>query len=87
MSTLTKPEMMNSTALDGTSKNSVPTTEEARSSFRLERLRREDEPLEEAFEDCEPPDSGSRFHQEAPDAGSGHFYHDDRELKHGRSRG
>jgi hypothetical protein len=87
MSTMTKPEMMNSTALDGTRPSNVPTTEKPQSSFRSERWRREDEPLEEAFEDCEPPDSGSRFHREAPDAGSGHLYHNDRELKHGRSRG
>jgi hypothetical protein len=87
MSTLTKPEMMNSSALDGNSKNSVPTTEEPRSSYRWERFRREDEPLEEALEDSEPPEGGARFHPEAPDAGSGHLYPDDRELKHGRSRG
>jgi hypothetical protein len=53
----------------------------------MNRTRREDEPLEEAFEDSEPPESGARPHLEAPDAGEGHFYHDDREFKHGRSRG
>ena len=65
----------------------VSTIKHPPSSYRTKSVRREDEPLEEAFEDSEPPESGAGPHLEAPDAGDGHLYHDDREFKHGRSRG
>jgi len=85
MSVLTKTELKNSVEL--APNGGVSTTEKPRSTYRMKPVRREDEPLEEAFEDSEPPESGSRTHLEAPDAGDGHLYHDDREFKHGRSRG
>ena len=87
MSILTKPETMNSSAVERSSQSGVSTIEQPRSSYRMKPVRREDEPLEEAFEDSEAPESGARLDLEAPDAGEGHFYHDDREFKHGRSRG
>jgi hypothetical protein len=82
MSVLTKTDLKNSTAIDDLS-----TTGQPRSSFRMKPIRREDEPLEEAFEDSEPPESGARPYPEAPDAGDGQLYHSDREFRHGRSRG
>jgi hypothetical protein len=85
MSILTKIELKNS--VERSTQGSVSTIEQPRPSYRTKPVRPEDEPLEEAFEDCETPESGGRPHLEAPDAGEGHFYHDDREFKHGRSRG
>ena len=85
MSVLTKTELKNS--VERSSQSGVSTIEQPRSSYRTKPVRREDEPLEEALEDSEPPESGARPYLEAPDAGEGHFYHDDREFKHGRSRG
>jgi len=85
MSVLTKTELKNS--VERSPKSGVSTIEQPRTSYRTKPVRREDEPLEEAFEDSEPPESGARPHLEAPDAGDGHLYHDDREFKHGRSRG
>ncbi len=87
MSILTNPETIHSSALDGSSRSGLATTERERSTYRMQPVRREDEPLEEAFEDSEPPESGVREDLEAPDAGQGYVYHDDREFKHGRSRG
>jgi hypothetical protein len=85
MSVLTKTELKNS--VDRAPQSGVSTIEQSRPAYRMKPVRREDEPLEEAFEDSEPPESGARSHLEAPDAGDGHLYHDDREFKHGRSRG
>jgi hypothetical protein len=87
MSVLTKTELTNSPAVEPAPEGRVSIAETPRSTFRVKPVRRDDEPLEEAFEDSEPPEIGARLHLEAPDAGEGHFYHDDRELKHGRSRG
>jgi hypothetical protein len=85
MSILTKTELKNS--VERSPHGGVSTIEQPRSSYNTKPVRREDEPLEEAFEDSETPESGGRPHLEAPDAGDGHLYHDDREFKHGRSRG
>jgi hypothetical protein len=87
MSILIKTGTMNSSDIDLSSQGRVSTSEAPRSSYRNKPVRREDEPLEEACEVCEAPENDQRFHTEAPDAGAGHFYHDDRELRHGRSRG
>jgi hypothetical protein len=87
MSILTKTDLKNASAIDCAPQGGLATTEQARSSYRMKSIRRDDEPLEEAFEDSEPPESRARPHGEAPDAGAGHFYHDDREFRHGRSRG
>ncbi len=87
MSILIKTGTMESSNIDLSSQNSVSTAEHPRSSYRNTPVRREDEPLEEAYEVCEAPENDQRFHTEAPDAGERHFYHDDRELRHGRSRG
>ena len=73
MSILTKTETMNSADLTRSSQSGVSTTEQPRSSYRMKPVRREDEPLEEAFEDCEAPESGARLHLEAPDAGERAF--------------
>jgi hypothetical protein len=85
MSVMIKTEVENS--VERTLQSGVSTIEQPRPSYRLKQSRREDEPLEEAFEDSEPPESGAGPRREAPDAGDGHLYHDDREFKHGRSRG
>jgi hypothetical protein len=45
------------------------------------------EPPEEAFQLCEAPEQRQPFQAEAPDAGDGRNYYEDREFKHGRSRG
>ena len=87
MSILTKTGTMNSCDNGLSSQNCASTTEQPRSSHRMKPVRREDEPLEEAFEDCEAPEKDQGFHLEAPDSGEGHFYHDDREFRHGRSKG
>ncbi len=87
MSVLIKPEKMNSSVLDGVSPNRVAGAEEARLSHSMRPLRREYEPLEEAFEDSEAPERGILVRVEAPDAGEPQFPHDDREFRHGRSRG
>jgi hypothetical protein len=87
MSILTKTGTMNSSDIDLSSQGCVSTAQQPRSSYRMKPVRREDEPLEEACEVCEAPEKDQRFQTEAPDAGAGHFYHDDREFKHGRSRG
>jgi len=87
MSVLTNTGTMNSSDIGVSSQNSVSTAEPPRSSDRVNPVRREDEPLEEACEAGEAPENDQRFHTEAPDAGEGHFYHDDREFRHGRSRG
>jgi len=62
------------TVLTGHSRQGIPRSGEA-------------EPPEEALEFCEAPERGQAIQEEAPDAGDGRNYHDDRELKHGRSRG
>jgi hypothetical protein len=85
MSILTNSGTLNSSELDRSSPGGYATSPQ--SSYRLPPVRREDEPLEEAFEDTEAPESGARIDLEAPDAGEGSLYHDDREFKHGRSRG
>jgi hypothetical protein len=59
----------------------------AGNSYQVRPLRREYEPPEEAIEDSEAPERGTRLRVEAPDAGEPQFSHDDRELRHGRSRG
>ncbi len=87
MSILIKTGTINSSDIDLSSQRSVSTAEVPRSSYRNKPVRREDEPLEEAYEVCEAPENDQRCHTEAPDAGDGHFYHDDREFRHGRSRG
>lgn len=87
MSILINPEKMNSAVLDRSSQSGVSAAEEPRYSYRMRTLRREYEPLEEASEDCEAPERGAQLHLEAPDAGEPQFPHDDRELRHGRSRG
>jgi hypothetical protein len=87
MSILTKTGTINSSDIDLSSQSCVSTAEHPRSSYRMKPVRREDEPLEEACEVCEAPEKDQRFHTEAPEAGAGHFYHDDREFRHGRSRG
>jgi hypothetical protein len=86
MSVLTNTDMKNSSVVE-LAQSGVSTIEPPQSSYRIKPVRREDEPLEEAFEDSEPPESGARPHPEAPDAGAGYLYHDDREFRHGRSRG
>ena len=83
MSILTNSETINSSDFERSRAGGFATSQEPRSHS----ARREDEPLEEAFEDTEAPESGARFDLEAPDAGEGSLYHDDREFKHGRSRG
>ena len=50
-------------------------------------IRREYEPLEEAFEEGEAPEQRTQLHVEAPDAGAPHIPYEDREFAHGRSRG
>lgn len=87
VSILINPEKMNSAVLDRSSQSGVSAAEEPRYSYRMRTLRREYEPLEEASEDCEAPERGAQLHLEAPDAGEPQFPHDDRELRHGRSRG
>jgi hypothetical protein len=87
MSLLMNPEKMNPSTLDRSSQGNVSTDEEARSTFRMRPVRREYEPLEEASEDCEAPERDTKLHMEAPDAGEPQFPHDDRGLRHGRSRG
>lgn len=87
MSVLTKTEMLNSSAIDLSSQCSVTTPEQPRPSYRVKPVHRADEPLEEAFEIGEAPEREARLRTEAPDAGDAHFYHDDREFRHGRSRG
>jgi hypothetical protein len=86
MSVLTNTDLQNSSVVE-LAQSGVSTIERPESSYRMKPVRREDEPLEEAFEDSEPPESGARHHVEAPDAGAGNLYHDDREFRHGRSRG
>jgi hypothetical protein len=87
VSVLINPEKMNSSVLDRVSRNRAAVVEEPRLPYRMRPLRREYEPLEEAFEDSEAPERNTQVHVEAPDAGERQFPHDDRELKHGRSRG
>ena len=87
MSVLSTIELKNSSTVERSPQSGASATEQARSSYRLKPVRREDEPLEEAFEDSEPPESGAQPHLEAPDAGDGNLYHDDRGFRHGRSRG
>jgi hypothetical protein len=87
VSILINPEKMNSSVLDCLSPSRVASGEESPSSYDMRPLRREYEPLEEAFEDGEAPERSTRLRVEAPDAGEPQFSHDDRELRHGRSRG
>jgi hypothetical protein len=87
VSILINPEKMNPAVLDRSSQSGVSATGELRSSYQMRPLRREYEPLEEASEGCEAPERGERLHLEAPDAGEPQFSHDDREFRHGRSRG
>ena len=87
MSILTKTGTINSSDTDLSSQNRVSAAENPRDSYRIKPVRREDEPPEEACEIDEAPENDQRLHTEAPDAGAGHFYHDDREFRHGRSRG
>jgi hypothetical protein len=87
MSVLTKPEKMNSSVLDRVSPNRPAGAEDVLSSYSMRALRREYEPLEEACEDSEAPERNMQVRVEAPDAGEPQFPHDDRELRHGRSRG
>ena len=85
MSILTNSGTINSAEFERSSSGGYATSPP--SSYRAQPVRREDEPLEEAFEDTEAPESRARIDLEAPDAGEGSLYHDDREFKHGRSRG
>ena len=87
VSVLIKPEKMNSSVLDGVSPNRVSGAEEATLSHNMRPLRREYEPPEEAFEDGEAPERSIQVRVEAPDAGEPQFLYDDREFRHGRSRG
>jgi hypothetical protein len=87
VSILINPEKMNPSVRDLVSANRVSTTELPGSSYQTRPFRREYEPLEEAVEDGEAPERGTRLRVEAPDAGEPRFPHDDRELRHGRSRG
>ncbi len=87
MSVLTNTGTLNSSDVSLNSQGSVSTPEQPRSTYGVKSVRREDEPLEEACEAGEAPENEERFHTEAPDAGEGHLYHDDREFRHGRSRG
>jgi hypothetical protein len=87
VSILTKMGTIKSSDIDLSSQGSPSAAEHPRSSYRMKPVRREDEPPEEACEVDEAPEKDQRFPTEAPDAGAGHFYHDDREFKHGRSRG
>jgi hypothetical protein len=68
-------------------KPSVRDRDSAGGSYQVRPTRREYEPPEEAIEDSEAPEQGTRLRVEAPDAGEPQFPHDDRELRHGRSRG
>jgi hypothetical protein len=87
MSVLTRTEFENPPVAGLVSKNGGAVVEEPRFSYETKPLRREGEPLEEAFEHSESPDRGATDDMEAPDAGDGHLYHSDWELRHGRSRG
>ena len=87
MSVLIRTELKSSSVVELSSKSGSSRTEQARSSYAMKPVRREDEPLEEALEESEPPESGAREHLEAPDAGEGHLCHYEREFRHGRSRG
>jgi hypothetical protein len=62
------------TALSGHSHREIPKTTEV-------------EPPEDALQMCEAPERRQPWQQEAPDAGDGRNYHDDRGFTHGRSRG
>ena len=62
-------------------------TEPRRFSTVGTRTQHELEPPERALQVCEPPELGVKDHVEAPDAGEGRDYPDDRDLRHGRSRG
>jgi hypothetical protein len=78
VSILINPEKMNP---------SVRELVSAGRSYQVRPLRREYEPLEEAVEDSEAPERGTRLRVEAPDAGEPQLAYDDREFRHGRSRG
>ncbi len=87
MSILINPEKMNSSVLDLVSPGRPSTTGLSGHSFPVRPIRREYEPLEDAVADGEAPEQRTQVRVEAPDAGDPQFPHDDREFKHGRSRG
>ena len=87
MSILINPENMNPSVRDLVSQSRASTTEIPDGSYQMRPLRREYEPPEEAVEDSEAPERGTRLRVEAPDAGEPQFSYDDREFRHGRSRG
>ena len=61
MSILIKPEKMNSSVLDRVSPSRVPDDRTNRGRrIEMRPLRREYEPLEEAFEDSEAPERGTQ---------------------------
>jgi hypothetical protein len=87
MSTVINSEKMNASVLERPPEDALSVTREQQGSLRIPTGRREPEPLEEAFDYCEAPERGAQSDREAPDAGEAQFLYDDREFRHGRSRG
>jgi hypothetical protein len=87
MSILMNPERVNPSVFDRAREDGLESAEGTRSLYSGRSGRREYEPPEESYEDSEGPEQRARLHVEAPDAGEPQVSHDDRELRHGRSRG
>ena len=87
MSILMNPEKINPSVRDLVSPGRAQAAGLTGASFPLRPSRREFEPLEEAVADSEAPEQRTQTQVEAPDAGEPQFPYDDREFRHGRSRG
>jgi len=86
MATMIKPKPRVSSDLRMSSPASVPETVQPRFSAGVSHNGHEAEPPERAVQAREAPEYGLKCPPEAPDAGKGGVFPDDRHFRHGRSR-
>jgi hypothetical protein len=88
MSTMLLSRLRESSALKLTSTGPRPERKsgQPRCSSQLKHFNSESEPPEQAVRELEAPESWQRCRVEAPDAGRGEPYLEERHFSHGRSR-